>query len=161
MPTIPNSACNQDLIVQIEAGGNDWSFIYDIVKTTDIQISNTPHQHPIPYGHTETDHVNRQMDTLSITGVISCFRCNGTATNFDTVISKLKELSDRMMYCKDDYCLLTSNHWQFRFGILTNVNVTESQDNVAIKQVTTTWIGANLSGSINDPSPFIRGGIKY
>lgn len=160
MILIPNNQCGDDLVVKIESQYEDWSFIYDIVKEVEITISTSPHDHPIPYGTKITDHVERQMDTMRITGLVSCFRCGGVSTIPAFVISRLKQLSERMMYCKEDFILLTSNHWQFRYAILTEVSIRESQDGVHTKQISTSWVGANLTGSIRNPF-FQRGGIVF
>lgn len=152
--------CSQTLTVLIESQYEDWSFIYDIVKTVDINIRANPHSHPIPYGTKITDHIEREMDTIKIDGVIGCFRCGGFSPNPTFVIPTLKRLSERMIYNKDSFVLLTSNHWQSRFSILTDVQVRESQKGVQTKRITTTWVGANLTGTIRDPN-FKRGGIVY
>ena len=152
--------CNKNLTVLIETEFKDWSFIYDIVTDIDINISNSPHQHPIPYGTEITDHVKRNMDRITITGIIGCYRCGGFDMTTNYVIPELKKLADRMMYCIDDFVLLTSNDWQARYMILTDVSVKERYDKVQVKEITTTWIGANLTGSIGSPA-FKQGGIQY
>ena len=65
--------CSRNLTVLIQTEFKDWSFIYDIVKTVDIDISNTTHSHPIPYGTQITDHVMREMDTIKISGIIDIY----------------------------------------------------------------------------------------
>ena len=152
--------CSRNLTVLIQTEFKDWSFIYDIVKTVDIDISNTTHSHPIPYGTQITDHVMREMDTIKISGIIGCVRCGNRDLTMNNVIPELKRLSERMMYCKEDFITLTSNDWQARHMILTGVTVSESQETVQTKLITTTWVGANTVGSIANPS-FERGGIIH
>lgn len=154
--------CDNNLVVLIETFEpviKDWSFIYSIVDDVTINYSNSPHQHAIPFQTEITDHVQRNMDTITITGVIGCSGCGefrSDATN--NVVKELKRLSERSMYCKEQYVNLTSNDWLARSMILTSVSINERQDRVHTKAITTTWIGANIVGSIQNPS-FSRGGI--
>lgn len=152
--------CDRSLIVNIKSQYQDWSFVYDIVKSVSITMGAEPSSHPIPYGTEITDHLNRRMDTLTIEGVIGCYRCNGRNLNTTIVIPKLKEMSERLVYNRDDFFLLTSNDWQFRYAILTTADVKELQDEAQTKYITTVWQGANLTGTIRNPD-FKRGGIVY
>ena len=154
--------CDNNLLVLIQTKEpilEDWSFIYTIVDDVKINYSNTPSRHPIPFSTEITDNVKRNMDTITITGVIGCYSCGEIlpdATN--VVIPKLKELSNRSMYCPDEYVTLTSNDWMAKYMILTNVSINERQDRTHFKTITTTWVGANLTGSVRK-SVFERGGI--
>ena len=156
--------CDNNLIVLIETFEptiQDWTFVYSIVDDITINYSNTPNQHAIPFQTSITDHVNRNMDTITITGVVGCSGCEGLKSDVtNTVVQELKKLSERSMYCKEEYVNLTSNDWIARHMILTSVSINERQDRVHTKAITTTWMGLNVSGTVNDPY-FLRGGIIY
>jgi hypothetical protein len=154
----PLTGCGENLVVLIETTDKNWSFFYSIVKSVKISMSNKPHGHPIPYGTEITDHVKREMDQITITGVIGCLNCTGENHNINNYIPSVKRLKERMMHCRDEFVTLTSNHWQARYMILTNVEIEENQDHVQTKNITTTWIGANYTGTIRNPD-FQRGGI--
>lgn len=156
----PLSDCNSSLVVLIETQDRDWSFLYDIVNETEIRLSSEPHSHPIPYGTEITDHVRRKMDEITLTGVVGCLRCGEGRKPISGIIPELKRLSERMMYCKEDFVLLTSNNWQARHMILVGVTVREQQNAVQVMDITTNWVGANLTGTIRNPD-FKRGGIVH
>ncbi len=151
--------CSANLIVLIETMERDWSFIYDIAQSVNIRLATEPSAHPIPYGTEITDHVKRRMDEITIDGVVGCLKCEGETPIYG-IIPELKRLSERMMYCKEDFVTLTSNKWQARYMILTSVDIKESQDSVQVLEISTTWLGANLTGTIRDPN-FVRGGIVH
>ena len=156
--------CDNSLIVLIQTNRpsfESWTFIYSVIDDVKINYSVTPHRHPIPYATEITDNVKRNMDTITLTGVIGCNSCGElrpASTNI--VVSKLKELSERNMYCPEDYVTLTSNDWMAKYMILTSVSINERQDRVHTKSITTTWVGANLTGSVVNPA-FERGGIVF
>ena len=158
--------CDNNLVVLIETFDpviKDWSFIYSIVDDVTINYSNSPHQHAIPFQTEITDHVQRNMDTITITGVVGCNvhgkKCNSLdSSSTNIVVQELKRLSERSMYCKEQYVNLTSNDWLARNMILTSASINERQDRVHTKAITTTWIGANLVGNVGNAS-FTRGGI--
>ena len=155
--------CDRPLKVMIETELQDWSFIYYIVDSVDIQMANTPHQHNISYNTTITDHVVREQDTLDISGSISCIQgCGDTRETqyFNIVISELKRLKESMLYERKYYATLTSNDWQFKYAILTNVSVRESQDSPQRKEIRTSWRGSNFAGLVQQPD-FVRGGIVH
>lgn len=164
--------CGNDLIVLIETAAiadnvvgtgldaKSWTFVYSLVKSVQIQFSATPSQHPIPYQTVITDNVQRNMDVITITGKISCASCGDLdATNTNIVIKELKMLSERSIYSTDYYVTLTSNDWLGENMILTSVTIDENQDNVMMKDITTVWQGANLTGDVQNAN-FKRGGIR-
>lgn len=154
--------CDDDLVVFIESNDGSWSFVYDVVESVSIGMSNKPTSHAIPYGTEITDNIMRSMDTITIDGVIGCVKCQSLFGNpsLHVVIAQLKKLADRMIYDREGFVTLTSNHWLGRFMILTDVDVKQSQDGVQVFEISTSWTGANLVGSIGSPN-FIRGGIQY
>lgn len=154
-------SCEMDLRVLIETRGQVyWSFLYDIVDENQISLSVSPNKYEIPYGTEVTDHIMREMDELTITGVASCYRCGGGLyiPNYNLVVQKLKELKERMIYCEDDYITIYSNDWIFSNAILVSADIVESQSNRQAKMITTKWLGTNLVGSVTHPE-FKRGGI--
>lgn len=164
MDDIPLIGCNNNLVVLIQntqPEPTSYSFIYSLVKTTSINISATPNAHPIPFQTVATDHVQRNVDSITITGVIGCYGCAGLrAADTSRVISELKKLSESNYYRKENYLTLTSNDWVAENMILTSAVIDENQDSVMIKNITTTWVAANIVGSVTTPY-FGRGGIKY
>lgn len=156
--------CNESLVVSIESKEQDWTFMYGLVTDVAINLGNSPSSHPIPYGTTITDNMMRNMDTISIDGVLGCLKCDGmrgqsyTSNALSYVISKLKTLSQRMVYDNTGFVTLTSTQWLAKYMIMTSVSIRQKQDNVQKLYITTEWVGANLVGTIGSPV-FIRGGI--
>lgn len=160
----PLIGCNNNLVVLIqntEATPLDWSFVYSLVTDVDITISATPSSHPIPFQTVATDYVQRNVDTIVITGVVGCYSCGAfRSDNTNIVIAGLKKLSEQSYYSKDKYLTLTSNDWTATNMVMTNASIKESQDSVMKKQIVTTWQQMNIVGSVTAPY-FARGGIQY
>lgn len=171
MPYNPEG-CDNDLVVLIENDGQDFTFIYDLVKTCDISISSSPSQYGIPFGTKLTDNIVREMDNIRLSGVIGCIGCQQTIytphnVNFGInnsvlgyVISELKRLSEKMIYDNTGFTRLTSNHWSAENMILTSCEVRHTGDNVQEMLIDTTWVGANLVGTIAKPN-YKRGGLNF
>lgn len=154
--------CDRPLKVLIQTQFKDWSYVYQIVDSVEINLSNTPHAHNISYATNITDHVVRNEDTVSINGSISCIRgCRGRDTrDFNLVIADLKQLKEEMLYSRDRFATLTSNDWLFKYAVLTEVNISESQDRPQEKTIKTSWKGSNFAGLVQS-AMFERGGIVF
>ena len=154
-------SCTRPLMVLITSDGTDYSLIYDIVTSCTISASNQKSDSPIPYGTSITDHVARGSEQITIEGVVGCYRCDsGGRANNNDILPLLKKIKEKMIYCSDDYFRLVSNDWIMEQMILTSFEVSETQNEPQVKQVSTVWDSANLTGSIQDPQ-FNRGGVVY
>ena len=167
MSYLITKSCNTPLVASIRSHSQAsipsdliGSTLFDILGKVTLTISSSNNRHPVPFGTVITDHIQRNMDTLVMTGIVGCDNCAVKSSfKFKSIINIIKLIQSKMVYEPSSLIQITSNEWQFNYAILLNATIEEDAKHPQVKTITTTWVGANFSGSLSSPT-FSRGGLS-
>ena len=150
--------CGDDLVMSITGVPDLPDIIFSVMGQVRVSGSNNLNRSPIPAGSTSIDHIVRNPDLVTFSGIMGCAGCRTVGSDLFDVLAALKRSSARFVY-DATFANLFWNHGSASNMILKSYTTRQNQTDVQTISVTMNFEAANIQGEITAPS-FRAGGIN-
>lgn len=155
MPAL--APCNADLLMSITGVPDLSDLILSIVGQVRTSGSVALNGAPIPDGTTAIDHITRNPDLVSFSGILGCAGCRTVGSDLADILAILKRSTSKLVY-DATFANLFWNYGSASNMVLKSYSTVVTQTDVQIITATLNFEAANIQGEITAPS-FRAGGI--